>query len=386
MPGLAIEQRSATPLAGADTLRSRVHVVRSRNAILGFRDLLVALSVRCEQDEVIDDLQFFLDRPKFREKRACLVLVCQAESEQLPTRVEEILGAVLLYEYQWLGIGSRVFVADYHGAERTVLGPAHMRREVSFRACAELLLRGALIVQLSFLADTLVAGSIESWETPAGPGRARWRWAAKARTTPGYLRLENSLEETLSKLGKHTRRNLRLYRRRAATDLDYEFVSAVQISREKFLELNRLCPYPATDAMAEWRYDAVHRLENGLLIGLQTHDGEWLSLLGGRRHRESMAIEWQMNRPDLPSNSLCTVMRSHLIEHAVEEGMRRLKFVGGTTHTLKHSLINPETVDLVGVQIQLPKLLLKWIAQPVMLEKNFVVQQLSDDELHWRRW
>ena len=50
--------------------------------------------------------------------------------------------------------GCRVFVADYHGGDRTVIAPPpQFRAQIASLGCAALLRRGALAVQMTYQTD-----------------------------------------------------------------------------------------------------------------------------------------------------------------------------------------------------------------------------------------
>ena len=128
-----------------DPAKAVIHIVRGCDAILRMQGKLVELSARCGQDGAMDHLEYFLKRPKFSNKNPCLVLFCSSGS--LPTTSEEIEGAALLYEYQVAGVGCRIFVADYHGGDRTVIASRPFRAQIASLACAALLAQGALAVR-----------------------------------------------------------------------------------------------------------------------------------------------------------------------------------------------------------------------------------------------
>jgi hypothetical protein len=93
-----------------------------------------------------------------------------------------------------------------------------------------------------------------------------------------------------------------------------------------------------------------------------------------------------MNRADMASLSPGTLMRSHLIEYEVQRGTKRLYFVGGTSHSIKHSICTEHFVDLVALQRAFPAFLLRRFARPLMLEKTFLVQALANPRLKWQPW
>jgi hypothetical protein len=357
-----------------------IHILRGRDAILGLQGMLVQLSVRCGQFGAMDDLEYFLSRPKFANKIPCLVLFC---SSYPPRNSGEIEAAILLYEYQVAGIGCRVFVADYHGGDRTVIASSSFRPQVASCGCAALLSRGALAVQLTYQTDIDMP---EEFSVPSAGAKSGWRRASTVRRMHGYVPLEDSYDATLASFGKHTRRNLRASRRHAQKAVAYTFIVDPVLTKEEFLSFNRISAYPVPDELAAWRFDALKLISDRLFLGVRSSTGEWLSIIGGRRHRNGTFVEWQMNRADMGSLSPGTLMRSHLIEHEVERGSKRLYLVGGTSHSMKYAFGSEHFVDFVAVRGILPAFLLRHFARPLMSEKTFLVQAFADPKPNWQSW
>jgi hypothetical protein len=363
-----------------DPAQATVSIVRGRDAILRMGRMLVELSARCGQHGAMDDLEYFLSRPKFAQKIPCLLLFGSVSPPACP---DEIDGAILLYEYQVAGVGCRVFVADYHGGDRTVIAPPQFRAQIASLGCSTLLARGALAVQITY--QTEPAASEGPFVRDA-KGSSRWRRASSVRAMLGYVPLEDTYDATLANFGKHTRRNLRASRRYAEAKLGYTFVADPVMSKEEFMAFNRVSTYPVSDKLAAWRYDAMKLLRGGLFLGIRSREGEWLSVIGGRRHANGTLVEWQMNRADMTAFSLGTLMRSHLLEYEVQRGSRRLYLVGGTSHSMKFAFGMEHFVDLVTLRRALPAFLLRRFARPLMLEETFLVQAIADPKLKWEPW
>jgi hypothetical protein len=208
----------------------------------------------------------------------------------------------------------------------------------------------------------------------------------RIRHVPRYLPLAATLEETLARMGRHTRRNLRYYRRRLETDLGATFVPCVAMDRTQFMEVNRCSMYPVADDLAGWRYDSMGRLPGALFVGVQANDGRWLSLVGGHRRGGMTEIVWQMNRAGLPRYSLSTAMRAYLLEHEIALGTKQLEFEGGTPHSIRHSFAHVQSVDVVVLRRSLRGWLLRRFADRLLPETNFVREALLDRDLLWTRW
>jgi hypothetical protein len=362
-----------------DPAQAAVHIIRGRAGILQRYRMLVELSARCDQQGAMDDLEYFLSRPKFANKIPCLILFC---SVCPPRASDEIDAAILLYEYQVKGFGCRVFVADYHGGDRTVIAPPQNRAQVASLGCGALLAGGALVVQLTYHTEPNASEGI----FPGTNGSSRWRRASSIRVMHGYVPLEDTYDATLATFGKHTRRNLRASRRYAEAKLGYTFVADPVISKEEFIAFNRLSAYPASDEVAAWRHDALKLLRDRLYLGIRGSNGEWLSVIGGRHQQNDTFVEWQMNRTDMTSFSLVTLMRSHLLEHEVARGSKRLYLVGGTSHSMKYAFGTEHFVDLVTLRRGLPGFLMRRLGRPQVLEETFLVQALANPKLKWQPW
>jgi hypothetical protein len=156
----------------------------------------------------------------------------------------------------------------------------------------------------------------------------------------------------------------------------------VAMDRAEFLEFNRASMYPAAEEIASWRYDAMNRTTDSFFAGMKAHDGRWLSLIGGRRHGPTTEIDWQMNLAGLSRFSLSTAMRSFMLEHEIERGMKQLLFVGGTPHSMRHAFVDRDVVDLIVHRRSVIASLLPWL----LPRRNFLGQALKDKTLRWTDW
>jgi hypothetical protein len=322
-----------------------VRVVRGRRNVLTWKAQLAELSHRCGQADAIALLEEDLARPAFARKRPTLILITGGGGQ------DGLQAAVLLYEHRIFGVGSRLFSADYQGATRTVIAPEGERARAAFTASEFLIKHGALMVHVSY------EGEQPRLDPVGRERRAEGRkltWAIRQRQSTGYLLVQDTVDATLATLGKHTRRNLRYYRRRAEAELGHKAIDHPKITRDEFMAFNRTCSYPLTQEQAARRYQSTQHLPSGYLyLGLKAANGDWLSLIGGRVHEAATHIEWQMNRADMPSYYLSTVMRSHLIEHEVKRRTKRIYFVGGTPQSMSTALIPAGGIaDLVVLHYQ----------------------------------
>ena len=349
--------------------------------ILRLQPLLAELSARFSQPGAADYVEYFLHQPYTGGKVPHLFLLTSEPGNLTP---ESIHGAVLLHRYRMAGLPLPIFVSEDYAGERNVLAPAGERSAVAQRIVAHLLRRKAHLVVLS-LKDASYPPD-EPIVCPQTPPLRNACWSTAQRDLTRYFPLACTYDGTLAALGKHTRRNLRYYRRLVEADLGATFVPYAEIAEGEFVALNPLCAYPTPEHVAHWRYQSTHTIPGGVFCGLRASDGRWLSILGGRRYHGTMAIDWQMNRTGLEHYSLSTVMRACVIEHEVGLGTRQLLFEGGTPHSMHLSFPPDQVTDLIAARRGLPFHLLRNYPTKLLPEGNFLAQTLSRDDLQWQPW
>jgi hypothetical protein len=372
---------AVSPLGIDDADAAHFFLLRGRDQILRMQAVLSSLSSLCDQTGAMDYLEYFLTAAENLKKTPHLALAAsRSDVDVFDLRPEDLKGAALAYEYKILGLPSRVFsTSDFNGS-RTVIAPAEMRPRLSALICRCLLKHGAQVVLLSFAEDS--AGNQQS---VAIAGNKKYWWATQTREVGATMVLEKTFDATLAHLGKHTRRNLRYYRRKAEAELKCVFVGDVKItlSKDQLAELNHASTHPVADRVLERRYSTMKALEGGFSLGVKAPNGQWLSLLGGRRHHGVSEIDWQMNRSGLEKYSVGTVIRAYLIEHEIELGTNRLFFEGGTPHSIRHAFLAEKAMDIVVLNRSPFALLLRTWARWFRPEKNFLLQTLSNPELKW---
>jgi hypothetical protein len=333
----------------------------------------------------MDYLEYFLTATENLKKTPYLVLMASRSDVGVSElRAEDLKGAVLVYEYRVLGFGSSLFTTcDFNGS-RAVIAPAALRRQVSAAVCRYLMERGAQVVLLS-----LEPGSAEScqicFEEAMVGERKRW-WTTRTRKVGATLALQETLDATLARMGKHTRRNLRYHRRKAEAELECSFANDVRsmLTMEQLMELNHASTHPVTQPILERRYETLKAMEGFFCVGLKQTGGQWISLLGGRRHHGVTEIDWQMNREGLAKYSVGTVIRSYLIEYETAIGTNKLFFEGGTPHTMRHSFLSEEAMDIIVMNRSLFVFLLRRAARWLRPEKNFLLQTLLSPAVKWQ--
>jgi hypothetical protein len=350
------------------------------------------LAERCGQAGEVESLAFFLSTPENMRKTPNLVLLGAGDSH-----AENLLGAVLLYEYRVGRVGTRIFATGDSTGRRNVWAPQGSRARVAAQAARILMERGARVVQIVYPETHVSGGGHWSPEDSTGQcaiaeelGRLREQrcagtWALLEREIPLYLPLGTSVDETLARMGRRTRTHLRYYRRRSEKDLGCEFIADARMGLEALAEFNRRCTYPFDEEALRWRAGSLTK-KDVFLHGIRDRDGQWLALVCGRRHNGFAEIDWQMNRADRPSYSLSSVMRAYLIEHEVAQGSTRLYMEGGTTHPIVHSFRQEKIGELTVKRRSWRVWLMERFAERVLPEKNYLGQTLKDAGLEWRGW
>ncbi len=361
------------------------HVVKGREAILRLSDTLGHLAQACGQPGAMQDMAYFLSKPGLLRRTPYLMLIFRGVRPPIDlVTAEDLLGAVLLYDYRIIGCSIGVFTTNDRSGRNTLVGPAASHSTLAEFAARTLIDRGAHVVLISFRqqASPLDEGP------PAFSGllssiNSSSRWARRMREIPEYLPLESTYEATLANIRPKTRTNMRSFRRRAEKELGCAFVPSVEIGKKEFLAFSRKAMYAVPDRLAEWRYDILRELSVPLFMGMRDGHGEWLSLVGGRRFNASSEILWQMNRDGLQRYSLSLVMRGYFIEHEIAANSRRFYLEGGTSHPISHSFVPEKLIDLAVLRRSPAALLARKLARHVVPGDNELARMFSDTDLQW---
>ncbi|NYF88631.1 hypothetical protein RBB79_03765 [Tunturiibacter empetritectus] len=374
----------AKDLLGSDLDAAHLLVLRGREAILRMQPVLIRLSALCEQTGAMDYLEYFLTGTDNLKKIPYLVLAGKRRDLTVTElRAEDLKGAVLVYEYKVLGMPSRVFTTSDFNGSRAVIAPPAERTRISANVGRYLMTNGAQVVMLSYSGE-----GDETWSAcfdGSVPGDEKRLWTTQTREVGATIVLEKTVDETLAAMGKHTRRNLRYYRRKAEAELGCIFEGDVKsmLNKAQLIELNEASTHPISEDVLERRYSSMKALDGLFCVGVKRPDGQWISLLGGRRHHGVSEIDWQMNRGGLERYSVGTVIRAYLIEHEIKIGTGRLYFEGGTPHSMRHAFVSEKAVDIVVAKRSLFVSLLRRVAHWSPPKNNFLLQTLVDPALHW---
>ena len=369
---------SATPMIGpgkdaAGSQPATPRVLTGREAILRAQPQLQQLAKACGQAGSADYIDYFLTQPYTGRKTPHLLLFHTSGSTDGAAMLE---GAVLVHEYRMLGMRSGVFVTEDTSGERNILGPLEARSALAVRAATFLLRQRRAHVAVLSLADG-------SFHPPPDLQDAQEHWGCRQRTLLRRLPLMSTYQATLDTLGAHTRRNFRLFRRRAISTHACTFVPEVALSEAEFIALNSRCDYPVPHRVARWRYRSVHAAQGGVLAGVRASNGDWISMVGGRRYHGTFAVDWQMNRSDFARISPATLMRGYLMEHEAMRGTASLLFQGGTPHSMQSAFRRERVADLVGSATTLTARVLRQVARRIGRAENFLLETLAGSDLQW---
>jgi hypothetical protein len=91
-----------------------------------------------------------------------------------------------------------------------------------------------------------------------------------------------------------------------------------------------------------------------------------------------------MNRYDLKSYSLSTVMRSFVIEHEILYGTKRLYFEGGTNHSMSHSFVHKRCTELLILRQTPVGRVVPAMVKRYVPPENPLHEFLEEPSLEWR--
>jgi hypothetical protein len=342
---------------------------------------------RCGQNGAMQDIGFFLSKPGALPRIPHLLLVSRSGALDLRRPDQDnLLGLLLIFEYRVLGIKTGAFATNDRSGRSTLIAEPQHRSSVAGLTSRALLNDGARMVLMSFCnedsAEENPGEGVGPLLTPKD-GKVIADWALRDRSVPGYLPLLPTFDETLARIGQRTRSNLRYYRRRVEARVGCVLVPEITVSREEVMSFNRQCWYAVPEKVAKWRYDSLSTLGRPVLMGLKDRDGQWLSMLGGRRYDDRSEIFWQLNHTGYAADSLSTVMRSYFIEHEISQGSRRMYIEGGTAHPMRYSFVMETLTDLVVVRRTPVAKTMEKLAERYISEDNELSQMLGSKDLEW---
>jgi len=280
-------------------------------------------------------------------------------------RGESLIGVVYVLQHYVAGVPTGFALAgDYSGRGAVVACP------------------GAARTVVSAAVDHLMTHGIHCLHLRLSPGLGssvdlgRRRNVQFHEIIPGdRLALAPTYEEFLALLGKHTRRNLRAYTRRAfATGLTFdpavpepEYTAAVR-------RLSEAAEFPIVDRRLARDLRLMH-VFHGDRFALRDANGQIVSALCGFSVRNRFYALSQVNDVHLAQLSLSLVLRGLAIEHLIERGHQELQFMGGTSLALGRFC---ERLDYSGYFIDRPH----WLLSPIKMMAARAVDVMARLGLH----
>jgi hypothetical protein len=156
-----------------------------------------------------------------------------------------------------------------------------------------------------------------------------------ARVLGDRIALPTSFEQYLNTLGKHTRRNVRYYTRKAmAAGIQFEQDLAEQEYESSVARLNEETDFPANERRLA-RDRRLLMLNGGTRrFGLRGPDGMMVAVLCGFTRGKRFHLLTQLNDAHLQRLSLSVVLRGFVIQHLIDTGHTELQYMGGSSLSL----------------------------------------------------
>lgn len=361
-------------------------ILSSREAILNLAPVLQALAERTRQPGAMHWLGYFLDKGVAGRRVPYLVLLLKPEENQGSSlSVNDLQAAALFFEYHICGIGTGAFTTGDATGFNSVIAPFAERTQVAAVALRALIQRGAAVVLATY--EGLKAAQPRD-VLASLPGL---QVASRQRHVGRSMKLYPTFEATLRHLGKHTRSNLRYYRRRLEKLMPLTYVPEVApaLAGADLQAMNAGSLNPVSPAEFQRRIHSSTRLPGSFLCGLRGPDGQWMSLIGGWRQAGITVLHWQMNTAGFEKHSIGTVMRSFFLQSEIARGAEELLIHGGTPHSMHHAFEAQPIADLIVRRKGLRSLVLRSFAhlfatpRGVLGRGNFFASTLLDKQLEW---
>jgi hypothetical protein len=258
-------------------------------------------------------------------------------------RAEVIIGLVYAKERKLAGLRTGLICGDASHGPIIACKPEEREAVWSSALSYLLSLKGVLGVRLAIPYPEYELYAANTIVNPIGAVASYHEYSANA-----VLSLPRSYEDLLNRMGKHTRRNFRYYRRQFEMN-GHAYVEALTFPefRAATVELMGKSIIPAEKERLELDVRMCLAADRPMLIGLKSHSGEWLSILGGWYDRDRATVRFQMKRDqEHRTDSLSVVLRGYLIEDLIRRGFQSIVFVRGVGEPLKRFCSNVPIVIL----------------------------------------
>jgi Acetyltransferase (GNAT) domain len=158
-----------------------------------------------------------------------------------------------------------------------------------------------------------------------------------------HLALTPTFDEFLAKLGPHTRRNFRSFRRKSE-QAGNEFIAELPYA-EFCAAARALVPnanYSENTTNFERCLAMIGTMPSRITAGLRDRNGKLISVAGGFHDGRRGIMVMQLNDRSLPRASLSLVLRSYLIENLIDRGFEEFVFWAGSSAPLSEYCVSPE--------------------------------------------
>lgn len=299
-----------------------LELLQSRDAVARLSPAIASLAHSTIRDpDMTYTPDYFL--PRVASSRVPRVVACYEAGK--------LVGVLYAEELRICGINTGwAFGGDYMG-RGLVLAAPEREAEVVAMATEHLLSNGIHALRFYWRAS-----GHEMMPVLAIPQSRIQVWCKSEYKEEGdWLRLGSGYQEFLTRLGSHTRRNLRYYRRKAESQ-GYTFDPC--LSAEEYHaaigQLNDIADYP-TDLRRDQRDERFfEQFSQHLLVGLRAPDGRLVSIIGAVQSGSHLHVLTQLNDESLRKLSISLVLRGYLIEQLIGEGFTSIHFVNGASAML----------------------------------------------------
>jgi hypothetical protein len=313
--GSPAEPISAGALALSETCAIRTEILGNAEDFIRVWQSIAKLrrSLSSEGDVLTDPIHFLTDTDSTRRPHA---VACWMG--------DDLIGILFATCYHMLGVPTGyAFSGDFTGRGSLLARPEHKALIIEAAVCC-LMRNGVHSLRMRIDSAASMAAVFPDCHVQQFADRV-----------PGdRLALPDTYDGFLSTLGKHTRRNIRYYTRRAITA---GIVFDSQASDEDYAaaidQLNRVADFPNTNLELE-RAKRLLALHGGSRFLLRDQSGEAIAALSGFSKEGRFYLLAQLNHGQLRNLSLSLVLRGRVIDHLIATGHTELQFMDSSSRSL----------------------------------------------------
>jgi len=299
---------SETSAIRTNILRSTADFFRLRQSITKLRH-----SLSSESDVLTDPIHFLTEADSTRRPHA---VACWMG--------DDLIGILFANSYHMLGIPTGYASSgDFTGRGSLLARPEH--KPLIIEAAVRCLMRnGVHSLRLRIDSAAPMAAVFPDCHVQQFTDRV-----------PGdRLALPDTYDGFLSTLGKHTRRNIRYYTRRAiAAGIVFDSQASDDDYTAAIDRLNHVADFPDTELELQ-RAKRLLALHGGSRFLLRDRSGEAIAALSGFSKEARFYLFAQLNDGQLRNLSLSLVLRGWVIDHLIATGHTELQFMGSSSRGL----------------------------------------------------